>query len=236
MYCEMTDPKLNELWHLGFEALQYPKFYGHSSNAFLKIIESDKKNCDAYFMAGYTFRLRNMTKDAAVYYYIADSLAQNRSIEFKQNLAGTCIALGNIKLARKKYLEIAEFFPLSPEGYYGIALTSTMIGDSDKGLENMYKAVDIYKESKIKMNDDTELLLAILLTLNKKYLESLEHFDKCYSKYKKDDNFSVHYSYSLLKVSELNNDDKMKKKALKIFEKIKNKDEINEDIKMEFKI
>ena len=50
MYCEMTDPKLNELWNLGFEALQYPKFYGHSSSAFLKIIESDKKNCDAYFM------------------------------------------------------------------------------------------------------------------------------------------------------------------------------------------
>lgn len=225
-----------ELWKLGFDALQFEKYYKYSSAAFLKIIKADSTNCDAYFMAGYTCRIQNMPKEALVYYYMADSLAQNKSIEFKQNLATTSFALGNLKLSRKKYLEMVEFFPESPEGYYGIALTSTIIGDVENGLENMNKAAKIYNSLNNKLNDDSYLLFGILLTRNGKFSESLPYFEQCYSKYKKEDGFNTHYSYSLLKVSQINKDEKMKQKALKIYEKIKNKEEITEEIRNEFKV
>lgn len=234
-YCEMNSEKNLELWKLGFQALQNKKFYKYSSAAFLKIIKTDTTNCDAYFMAGYTFRIRDMLKESLVYYYMADSLAQNKAIEFKQNLATTCLLVGNVEMARKKYSEIVKYFPENPEGYYGIALTSTIIGDVEFGLENMNKAVSIYSGGNKKIKEDSNLLLGILLSRNKKFSEALPYFEECYSNYKKDDEFNTHYSYSLLKVAEITKDEKMKQKALKIFEKIKNKDAIQEEIKNEFK-
>ncbi|MNT39006.1 hypothetical protein D3C72_1752210 [compost metagenome] len=67
--------------------------------------------------------------------------------------------------------------------------------------------------------------------MNNKHNEALENLDKVYSSYKKDFNFKVYYSLSLLKVSEEKKDDKMKKKALSIYEKIEEKDQIPKEIK-----
>ncbi|EAZ95976.1 hypothetical protein FBBAL38_01115 [Flavobacteria bacterium BAL38] len=72
----------------------------------------------------------------------------------------------------------------------------------------------------------------ILLSFNKKYIEGLEYLEKSYSSYKKEENFKIHYSLCLLKVSEINNDEKMKKKALKNYEKIENKEQIPNELKI----
>lgn len=235
-YCETSDAKILDLYDLGFRCLQYKKYHNAATRVFLDIVKKDSTLCDAYFWAGYTLRLQNKPELAIGCYYIADSLSNNKSIEFKQNLAMTGLMVGKIDLARKKYVEMTTFFPDSPEGYYGLALTAPMIGDVDKGLENIKVSIEKYGKRSSEVKSQTELLYGILLTLNKKYEEALPHFEECVSKFKNDDNFNIHYSLSLLKVAEQNNDENGKKKALKIYDKIKNKEEISENLKNEFKV
>ncbi|MEC4005398.1 hypothetical protein OX283_012080 [Flavobacterium sp. SUN052] len=233
-YCELH-PSYNEKFNLGLEALSYKKYVGAAASIFLEITKKEPSSCDAFFWAGFSFRMLNKNKEALLCYYIADSLAQNKSIEFKQNLASISIVEGKIKLSRKKYEEIIQFFPSSPEGYYGVALTSTMIGDYENGLNNMLIAVDKYGEITGDVYYQKELLLGVLLTLNKQYDTGLIHLEECESKYRNDVNFKSHYALCLLKTSEMNKDEKMKAKAKKIYDKIENKDEISDDLKIEFK-
>jgi tetratricopeptide (TPR) repeat protein len=165
---------------------------------------------------------------------LADSLAKNKSIEFKSNLAAAAFRIqspNGMKLARKKYNEIIEYFPASPEGYYGFAITSPEIGDVDKGLENINIAIEKYYSNYQPIKDDVYFVKGILLTLNKKYEAGLEYLERVHSTYKKDENFKMHYSLCLLKISELKNDDKLKRKASKVYDSIEHKDEIPKEVK-----
>ena len=239
LYCELSEKKDKDLFKLGMDCIKQNLYIGAASKIFQDLTKKDKAFCDGYFFAGVTFRISNMNREAFLMYYMADSLSQNKSIEFKQNLATTSILVNKIDLARKKYTEITNYFPKSPEGYYGIALTAPMIGDFENGLENIKIAINKYEEigpRNSQVKNETELLLGILLTLNKQYENSLSHFEECEGKYKKDDNFNTHFSYSLIQVSKLKNDEKMKKKAFKIFDRIISKDEVSDEIKKEFKI
>ncbi|KQB40886.1 hypothetical protein RC62_4259 [Flavobacterium aquidurense] len=202
-----------------------------TSNIFFKAYEKDTTFCDALFFTGYTLRLLD-DKKALEFYILADS-SYNKSIEFKTNLAAEGLRYGtekSIRISRKKYSEIIQLFPDSPEGYYGFALTSPILGDTEKGLENINIAIEKYKITNPKLNDDVIVLKGILLSDNEKYEEGLEYLDKVYSIYKKDFNFKVHYSLCLLKVAEAKKDEKMKQKALKIYEKIEDKDQISKEI------
>jgi hypothetical protein len=236
LYCKSENPKAIEKFNGGIEVLKLnyqlnPKYLAANSAVFFDAIKIDKTFCDAYFFVGYTLRLQNKNDLALKYYYMADSLSQNKSIEFKQNLAVTALVLGKDKLSRKKYSEIIQYFPENPEGYYGFALTSPIFGDVDKGLENVNLAIEKYTNWRKKIQDEVLFLKGVLLTLNKKYEESLEYFDKSYSTYKRDENYNIHYSLSLLKVSELRKDEKMKQKALKYYEKIEHKEEMPKEVK-----
>lgn len=230
-YCSKpSDSKSIELFDLGIKCIHNNLYLGSAAEIFQKLIKTDSTFCDAYFWAGYTFRLSNMNKEAVTFYYIADSLAQNKSIEFKQNLATTSMLIGAVDLSRKKFKEMIEFFPESPEGYYGIALTSTMIGDFLYGLENIEIAEKKYNYS----NKDSKFLKAILLNLNGKFQESLTYFEDIKGKFSKDDNFNGHYALSLFEVGELNNDEKMIKLAKKHYNKVKNKADLTNEIRAKF--
>jgi tetratricopeptide (TPR) repeat protein len=236
LYCKSENAQAIEKFNNGIEILKLnydlkPKYLAINSTIFFDALKIDKTFCDAYFFVGYTLRLQNKMDLALKYYYMADSLSQNKSIEFKQNLAVTALLLGKDKLSRKKYSEIIEFFPESPEGYYGFALTSPILGDVDKGLENLNLAIEKHTNSGSKIKDDVLFLKGVLLTLNKKHEESIEYFEKTYSTYKRDQNYNIHYSLSLLKVSELRKDEKMKQKALKYYDKIEHKEDIAKEIK-----
>lgn len=236
LYCKSENFEALKKFNGGIEILNLnhnldPKYLAINTTIFFDAVKMDKSFCDAYFFVGYTLRLQNKLDLALRYYYIADSLSQNKSIEFKQNLAVTALMLGKDKLSRKKYSEIIKYFPESPEGYYGVALTSPIIGDVETGLENINLAFEKYKNSGQKVNDDALFLNGVLLTLNKKYEESIEYFEKTYSTYKKDENYNIHYSLSLLKVSEIKKDEKMKNKAKKIYDKIEHKEEIPKELK-----
>lgn len=235
LYCKSQNPEAIRLFNIGIETLYLntsldKKYLEKTSQVFLKAYKTDSTFCDAAFFTGYTLRLIN-NKYALAYYYLADSLAQNRSIEFKSNLAAEAIrkdSPAGAELAIKKYSEIVKFFPESPEGYYGYAMLSPMINDYVKGLEYINIAINKYNINGT-AKDDAYYLKAILLALNNRYEEALEYFEKTYSTYKKEEHYKIYNALSLLKVSEIKNDSSMKKKAKKMYDKIEHKDLIPED-------
>ena len=237
LYCKSDSPRAMELFNTGIETLYLnksldKKYLKMTSDVFFKAYQADSTFCDALFFTGYTLRLLN-DKNALACYYLADSLASNKSIEFKTNLAAEALRFGNdasLKIARKKYNEIKQYFPDSPEGYYGFAITSPIYGDVEKGLENVDIAIKKYELQDIPLKDDVHFLKGVLLALNKRYDEGLEKLQKCYSGFKNDENFKTYYSLCLLKVSQTKNDEKMKQKAFKIYDKIKNKEDIPKDV------
>jgi hypothetical protein len=236
LYCKSENPEAIRLFNIGIKTLHLnklldEKYLKRTSNVFLQAYEADSTFCDAMFFAGYSLRLMN-DKKAVICYYMADSLSNNKSIEFKTNLAVESFRFGNetgIELARKKYTEIIEYFPESPEGYYGFAMTSTIYGDVEKGLKNINIAIQKYKAINSKINEDVLFLKGILLTLNKKYDVGKEFLEMSTS-YSEKDSYKFHYSLCLLEVSKLNNDKGMKRKAKRIYNNIKFKEKIPKEI------
>ena len=230
-YCKKPDnERVNKIYPLGIKCIQQNLYLGSALEIFTDVIKIDSTFCDAYFWAGYTLRLSNMNKEAVVLYYAADSLAQNRSIEFKQNLATTSMLVGKFDLSRKKFKEMTEYFPENPEGFYGIGLTSLFIEDYVNGLEN----INIAEKKYTTPNRDCQSLKAVLLTLNKKYEESIPYFEKVESNFKKDDTFNGCYALSLKEVGTKNSDEKMIKKSKKYYEKVQNKNGLPEIVKKSF--
>ncbi len=222
--------KAKQIFPLGIECIQRDIYLGSVVEIMTEMIKIDSTFCDAYYWAGYAYRKSNMNKEAVVMYYMADSLSQNKSLEYKQNLATTSMIVGADELARRKFEEIKQYFPNSPEGYYGIALTSTIIGDVEYGLENVNIAEKKYGQP----NADTQLLKAILLTLNEKHEESLLYYEKIKNKFNKLDHFNGNYALSLFEIGTKNNDEKMLKLARKHYNKVKNKDELTEYMRSKF--
>jgi tetratricopeptide (TPR) repeat protein len=229
------DQESKDNYKLGIDCIKANLYLGGANKLFLNLIKKDSTFCDAYFFAGYTFRLSKMYKEALTFYYIADSLSNNKSIIFKQNLAYMATQLGAVKLARKKFDEMKQYFPKSPEGYYGIASTSIFIGDIDNGLENIKIAMQKYIENGISLGDEIYFTQAILLTRNKKYYESVEIFDRLRGDITRNDEFRIDYAYSLLQVAKDSKDEKLMKKAKKMFDKIEDKSNLTEAVIAEFK-
>lgn len=230
--CKFPDSeRAKQIFPLGIECIKKNIYMGSVAEIMTEMIKIDSTFCDAYFWAGYALRKSEMNKEAVAMYYMADSLAQNKSFEYKQNLATTSMIIGANDLARKKFEEIKEYFPNSPEGFYGIALTSTMIGDVDYGLENVNIAEKKYGQP----NSDTQLLKAILFTLNGKHEDSLPHYEKVKNKFNKLDHFNGNYALSLYEVGTKNNDEKMQNLAQKHYNKVKNKNELTEYVRNKFK-
>lgn len=240
LYCPTESVEAMELFKTGIKTLHLntslnKNYLDKTADIFFRAYQLDTTFCDAAFFTGYTYRLMD-SKNSLVFYYMADSLANNKSVEFKINLANEALKFDKeygVKLARKKYLEVVNFFPDDPEGYYGMAFTSIIIGDVKDGLENINMSIYKYLENSMNVNDDVYFLKAILLTMNGYYYESIDLFKESVN-YKNNDQYKTYYALSLLKISEKNNDIKMKKKAQKLYKKIKNKDALTDDIRKSF--
>ncbi len=231
-YCKKPpDERSVKIYDLGLRCIRANEYIGAASKIFIELIEKDNNFCDAIFLAGVTFRLSNMEKEAVPLYYLADSLAQNRSIEFKQNLATSSLRIGNVKLSRQKYEEMTKYFPESPEGFYGIGLTSLFVEDYANGLEN----INIAEKKYYSTNKDCQSLKAVLLTMNEKYEDAISYFQKVESNFKKDDNFLGCYALSLKQVGMKKSDDEMINKSKKYYEKVQNKNGLPEIVKKAFK-
>ena len=228
-YCKKpTDERSVKLYNLGLECIRKNLYLGSAVKIFTELIEKDQSFCDAYFLAGYAFRMSNMNDEAVVLYYAADSLAQNRSVEFKQNLATVSMMTGNIQLSRKKFKEMTQFFPDNPEGFYGIALTSLVVEDYENGLEN----INLAEKKYINENEDCFALKAVLLTFNNHYEESIPYFEKVRNQASKNDVFIACYALSLQQIGTKKSDEALLKKAKKYYKKVKNKQNLPEQLQL----
>ena len=228
-YCTPTNSDSKKKFDVSITGLNFPKYYGGLTNILVKAIEQDPKYCDAYFMAGYYFRLQNLHKEALVLYYAADSLAQNRAPIFKQNLAIEYMRFGKADKAREKYIEMTKYFPTNPEGFYGVGNTAIVLGDYDLGLKNLKIAEDLYeKEGEVK--SDVKYMYGILYALKEDYRYSLPYLEEVYSQYKRDDGYLALYAISMIKNAKENNDKSLEKKAKKIYEKIKGSKNIDAEL------
>lgn len=102
-----------------------------------------------------------------------------------------------IKIVREKYIEIIEIFPNNPKGFYGIAITSPMIGDIKNGIRD----IDIAINKNNYENVEALLLKAMLLTLDQRLEESLYYYNKIRFDLKDNDDFQANYALSLHEVS-----------------------------------
>ncbi|WP_318642730.1 tetratricopeptide repeat protein [Flavobacterium ardleyense] len=234
LYCKSENPEAMKSFDGGIEILYLnktldKKYLKLTAEVFFEAYQKDTTFCDALFFTGYTMSLLGDQK-AISFYLMADSLANNRSVEFKINLASEFIKFGtekSITLARKKYNEIKQYFPEDPEGYYGLALTSAMFGEPKIGLENLDISVEKYKKKNLEVRSEVVYLRGILLAQDKQYEEGLVHLERSYDTHKRDEQFKIHYALCLLKVSEIRRDPKMMQKAKKIYDKIEDKSSIS---------
>jgi len=230
-FCEFENKEDKKRYKQALLLLQSPQHWNTATKVFYDLTKKDSTSCDAYFFVGYTLRLQNKFKEATAYYYVADSLSNNKSLIFKQNLATTATYSGAVSLGREKFNEIVEYFPGSPEGYYGIATSSIFIGDFENGLKNIDRAISIYNRKKISLGSDVYLTKALLLTNLKRFRESLIFFKKTNGKIKRIDDYRLHYAYSLKKVGEMDKDKKLLKKAAKLYAEIEDKAIVKDDVR-----
>lgn len=234
-YCTPKNIESKKKFDAAILALQYPKFYEKAANALVLVGDKDPTYCDAFFLAGYLFRLQDKHEDAIAYYYVADSLAQNKALIFKQNLAVEFMRFDQLGRARKTYAEMIKYFPESPEGYYGMANTTISVGDYDNGLEHLRKAEKLYENSG-SVKDDVKYMFGILYALKEDYKTALPYLEEVYSTYKKEDGYLATYALTEAKVATENNDESLKMKAKKHYEKIKDIKKVPENLQEKLKM
>lgn len=208
-----------------------PKYLAANADVFARAILQDTLFCDAYFFAGYILNLQKQYPESFAFHKVADSLSPKPVLIYKQNLAAISMKVGLFKDARDSYQEMVKYFPESPEGYYGVAATSPMMGDYKVGLENIRKAESLYGSMH---ENQVNYLKGILQALDGQYAEAKNTLDGVTGQYRRDLNFNIHYSLALLKLSEANNDEAMKKKAKKFYDKIDDKSDIPPNLRPEF--
>jgi tetratricopeptide (TPR) repeat protein len=238
LHCPTTNTEAKRLFDGGIEILHLnrdlkPKYLAMNAEVFARAILQDTTFCDAYFFAGYILNLQHQYLESFAFLKVADTLSPKPILIYKQNLAAICMKVGLFNDARKTYAEMVKHFPESPEGYYGVAATSPMIGDYKFGLENISMAETKYHDNEYE--NQINYLKGILLTLDSQYPKAKEMLEKVNGSYKRDLNFNIHYSLTLLKISELNNDSDLKKKAKKFYDKIDDKSIIPANLKSEFR-
>jgi len=180
--CPTENQEILELYKMGLSALEKEEYYNTAGRIFFQIIQLDKRLCDAYYYTGVSLTKQDKDDAAYTYLYYADSLATQPTLSFKVSLAESALRIGNVGLARKKYEEIKKNFPDSPEGYYGLSLTATSIGDVVEGLVNTDLTLLKYKQIgglTPAREQEIYLIKAILLRMNTQYDMSIEFFDKC---------------------------------------------------------
>ena len=213
LVCNTEDEDILNLYKTGFSALEKPEYYNTAGRVFFQIIQLDKKLCDAYYYTG--IALTNQDKDQAAYTYLyyADSLAPQPTLSFKKALAASALRIDNVGLARKKYEEIKQHFPNSPEGYFGLSLTATSVGDVVEGLVNTDRTLAKYKNTgllTVQREQEIYLIKAILLRMNKQYEKAIPYFEKSEPYFGTSTDYLANYALTTYELYKQNKEEKWK--------------------------
>jgi TolA-binding protein len=248
--CPPANQEIKELFYTAFEALKEPEHVNTAGRILLNIITKDSKMCDAYFWLGVSLTEQGKHKNAAIYYYYADSLAPKSNLMFKRELAEAAIRIGVYGLAEQKYKEVIEQFPSLPDGFLGMGILATTVSnaypnESDKGmddfqtigLKNLVIAEEKYKAQKQwnKANSDKIYLTkAILFTLKRDYKQAIANFEQCKETYLNLEEFNANYALACDEYYKQTKDEKSKQEGIEAFNRIKEKEKLKEDFVKRF--
>ncbi len=231
LVCKTDDKDILALYEKGFMALENPAYSNIAGRIFFSIIQKDKNLCDAYFYTGKSLTEQGKDDAAYTYFYYADSIAKQPVLEFKIGLAEAALRIENIGLARKKYEEIKRYFPNNPEGYYGLSLTATSIGDVVEGLVNTDKTFMKYKDfgelTKIREHE-IYFIRAILLRMNTQYEESISCFEKCKEDFGSTTDYLTNYALACYEMYLKTKDEKWKIQSQNALQQIQDKKIVKE--------
>lgn len=232
LVCKTEDNEILALYEKGMMALENPEYSNIAGKIFFNIIKKNEKLCDAYFYTGKALTKQGKDRAAYTYLYYADSIAAQPVFEFKIGLAEAALRIDNVGLARKKYEEAKQYFPNNPEGYYGISLTATSIGDVVEGLVNTDLVLMRYKDygelTKVR-EQEIYLIRAILLLMNTQYEESLECFEKSKEHYGSTTDYLINYALVCYEMYLKTKEQKWKEKSQNALLEIQDKTIIKED-------
>ncbi|MGL4584142.1 MAG: tetratricopeptide repeat protein [Flavobacterium sp.] len=235
--CPTDDTDVLDLFKTGLKALNSPKYYNIAGKVFFNIIQRDKTLCDAYFFTGVALTKQDKHEAAVSYYYYADSLSSKSNSLFKEELAEAALRVNNIGLARKKYEELIKYFPNDPDGYYGIGLTATTIGDIANGLQKLSIAEELYIAENTwttQREQEVYLMKGILFITDTQYVAGLEYLDKCRTTFNTLDDFNANYALASDELFKETKDESYKAKALEALGRIKDKEKLNETFLQRF--
>lgn len=239
--CTPTNKEAYDRYQHARLALKYTKpddtlYMRKLSEVFYQVYKADTVFCDALYFTGYTLRCLN-EPDAALYFFAkADSVAEGRSLLYKQDMAATAMRVGHPELAKQKYEEMIQYFDESPEAHYGMASLSLMTGDFKVGVNHINNAIRRTKAMKLEVKDDILFMKATLLALDNKPAEALPLFEDAEDTYGETDLFRIYYAMALLRNYFETNDERSKKKAERHYRKIADKSLIPEDARVELSI
>lgn len=235
--CPTDNQEINTLYDMGFSALEKPEYYNTAGRIFFQIIQLDKSLCDAYYYTGVSLTKQDKDDAAYTYLYYADSLATQPTLSFKIALAESALRIGNVGLARKKYEEIRSDFPNSPEGYYGLSLTATSIGDLVEGLVNTDRTLLKYKNAgglTPTREQEIYLIKAILLRMNTQYDKAIEYFEKSKEHFGTTTDYLANYALTAYELYKQTKEDQWKQKSQQTLLQIQGDPTLKDDFFQQF--
>lgn len=235
--CPTENQEILQLYKMGFSALEKEAYYNTAGRIFFQIIQMDKQLCDAYYYTGVSLTKQEKDDAAYTYLYYADSLATQPTLSFKVALAAGALRIGNVGLARKKYEEVKKNFPDSPEGYYGLSLTATSIGDVVEGLVNTDRTLLKYKQAgglTPTREQEIYLIKAILLRMNTQYDKSIEFFDKCKEHFGTTTEYLANYALTTYALYQQTKEEQWKQASQQALLQIRDKTTLNDDFFQQF--
>lgn len=235
--CSTENQDILHLYEMGFKALEKPEYYNMAGKIFFQIVQMDKSLCDAYYYTGISLTKQDKDDAAYTYLYYADSLAAQPTLSFKTALATSALRIGNVGLARKKYEEIKQAFPNSPEGYYGLSLTATSIGDVVEGLVNTDRTLLKYKNTgNLPPTREQEIYLikAILLRMNQQYDKAIEFFEKSKEHFGSTTDYLANYALTTYELYKQTKEEHWKQVSQQALLQIQDKTALKEDFFQQF--
>ncbi|MGG5508190.1 MULTISPECIES: tetratricopeptide repeat protein [unclassified Myroides] len=235
--CPTTNEEIVALYKMGFSALEQTEYYNTAGRIFFQIIQKDKELCDAYYYTGVALTKQDKDNAAYTYLYYADSLAIQPTLTFKVALAESALRIDNIGLARKKYEEIKQYFPDSPEGYFGLSLTATSLGDIVEGLVNTDRTLAKYKNTGLlteQREQEIYFIKAILLRMNAQYDKAISFFEKSKPYFGTTTDFLANYALATYELYKQTKEAKWKIESQQALAQIQDKSTLKDDFIHQF--
>ncbi|WP_299150226.1 tetratricopeptide repeat protein [uncultured Dokdonia sp.] len=150
--------------------------YQSAEKEYKKAIKKDKYFVLAHDHLGVSYRFQKKFDEAIDSYEKSLDLFPEGDFALL-NIAAVYSLKENDKKAIEYYLDLANFYPENPEGYYGIGKSNLLLGDNESALKNALTALILYKNQKSDKITDSEKLIE-LVRMKMERDGEMELFDK----------------------------------------------------------